>query len=102
MASRLEIQENLCDILGSRNVYFDPPESIKLIYPCIVYKKSGVDTKKANNRNYKKMNRYELTAIGYDSEDDLPDRIIEYFQYCSLDRFFTSENLNHAVITLYS
>ena len=38
MASRLELQDTLETILESRNVYFNPPESIKMNYPAIIYK----------------------------------------------------------------
>lgn len=37
MASRLNLQTFLEEILESRNVYFQPPESVKMKYPAIVY-----------------------------------------------------------------
>jgi len=33
MGTRLELQNLLENILGSRNVYFQPPENLKLNYP---------------------------------------------------------------------
>ena len=39
MDRRLQLHEELCSVLGSRNVYFQPPETIKLTYPCIIYSK---------------------------------------------------------------
>ena len=56
MENRLDLHEELCELLGSRHVYFQPPESIKLIYPCIVYSMSGVLKLNANNRLYKSRN----------------------------------------------
>ena len=32
MDRRLKLHEELCDILGSRNVYFQPPETVKMKY----------------------------------------------------------------------
>ena len=50
MASRLELHEEFCNILGSRSVYFQPPASIKLNYPCIVYSISSVNKQDANDK----------------------------------------------------
>lgn len=101
MASRLKLHEELCALLGSRNVYFQPPESKKLEYPCFVYEKAGVDTRAANNRNYTATNRYTITHIDRDSDSDIEYRVLAYFPMCSLDRSFSSDNLNHCIFTLY-
>jgi hypothetical protein len=101
MASRLNLHEELCALLLTRNVYFNPPESVKLKYPCIVYSRSGIDKINADNRPYKSTNRYTVTTIDSDPDSKLPDLIIEHFPMCSFDRAFVSENLNHNVFTLY-
>ena len=101
MASRLELHEELCTILGSRNVYFQPPESIKLNYPCIVYSISKIDKRNANDRLYKSMPRYEITVIDKDPDSEIPTMILAHFSMCSFDRNFKSDNLNHSVLTLY-
>jgi hypothetical protein len=41
MASRLELHEELCAVLGSRNVYFMTPESVKMNYDAIRYALNG-------------------------------------------------------------
>lgn len=101
MASRLELHEELCELLGSRNVYYQPPENLKMIYPCIRYSKSDVATKKASDRIYIKDNRYEITVIDKNPDSAIPDSILERFPYCSFDRWYPSNNLNHFVLTLY-
>lgn len=101
MASRLELHEELCELLGSRNVYFQPPESIKLVYPCIVYNLSGIDQLKADDRSYKTNKQYDITIIDYDPDSEFLDKILERFVNCSFDRQFISGNLNHWVFTLY-
>ena len=53
MDSRPNLQTKLEQILGSRNVYFQPPESIKLNYPAIVYKRSNIQNTFADNEVYK-------------------------------------------------
>ena len=34
---RNDLQKLLVEVLGSKNVYFQPPESVKMKYPAIVY-----------------------------------------------------------------
>lgn len=101
MASRLKLHEELCELLGSRNVYFQPPESVRLVYPCIVYSLSGVNKLNANNDSYKTDKRYELTVIDSDPDSEFYEKILNHFRMCSLDRPFVSDNLNHWVLTLY-
>ena len=100
MASRLSLHETLCALLESRNVYFNPPESMKLNYPAIVYTSRKPDVKHANNALYKYMSSYELTLIDEDPDSVFVMKILQ-LPYCSLDRPFKSENLNHTTFTLY-
>ena len=100
MASRLELQSKLEDLLGSRNVYYQPPESIKIEYPAIVYSKSDIIGRFANDARYSKKNRYELIVISKKPDDPVIDKLLE-FPYCSYDRNYKSDNLNHDVLTLY-
>lgn len=98
--SREDLHEILCGVLGSRNVYFQPPESIKMRYPCIVYERSGINTKFAGNKKYKQKKRYQVTVIDGDPDSLIPDKI-EMLPMCSFDRHFTKDNLNHDVYDLY-
>lgn len=90
------------ELLGSRNVYFQPPESVKLKYPCIVYERSDVRTSSANNHIYLNHKQYTVTYIDEDPDSEIPDKLLE-LPYCSLNPggHFTSDNLNHDVFTLY-
>ena len=49
MAGRLELQSKLEELLGTRNVYYQPPESIKIGYPAIVYFKNNIVNRYAND-----------------------------------------------------
>lgn len=101
MGSRTDLHEELCELLESRNVYFQPPESTKLAYPCIVYSTSGVFKLNANNRLYRSRKAYEVIVIDYDPDSDIYDQILEHFPMCRFDRMYISDNLNHFVLTLY-
>jgi len=101
MDRRLELHEELCDILGSRNVYFQPPESVKLKYPCILYNLSTVDTWRADNKLYLRKNRYLITVVDKNPDSKIHEDILYHFPLCSFDRSYTVDNLNHRVLVLY-
>ena len=50
--NRPALHEKLCEILGSRNVYFDPPSNIHINYPCIIYKRIAAESRRADNGRY--------------------------------------------------
>jgi hypothetical protein len=99
MASRLDLQAKLEKILGSGNVYFQPPA--RMNYPCIKYSLSGIATKRADNAIYNSINRYEVIVIDYDPDSTIHTKILESFRMCSFDRAYKANNLNHFVLTLY-
>ena len=87
--------------MGDNPVYFQPPRNVKMRYPCIRYKLNDVDTAKADNKKYKKMNRYDVILIDEDPISIFVDPILD-IEYCSFDRTYSSENLNHYVFTIYN
>lgn len=100
MADRLNLHEILCDILGSRNVYFDPPESVKMQYDAIRYSRSGLENTYANDSAYLQRNHYELIVIYRDPDSDIPGKISR-LPMCRHDRHYVADNLHHDVFTLY-
>ena len=101
MASRIELHEELCTILGTRNVYFQAPESVRMQYDAIRYKLDGKDLKRANNKIYLNTNKYEGVVITRDPDTTIPDKILSHFEMCSFGRPYTADNLNHYPFTLY-
>lgn len=100
MAPRLDLQDLLVELLGSSNVYFQPPETVEMDYPCIVYARDFVDSDHADNTSYKSYKRYLVTYIDQDPDSEVPDKIKE-LPMCAYDRFFTADNLNHDVFRLF-
>lgn len=100
MDRQLELQGILKSILGSDNVYFQPPESKKFQYPCIVYERDDIEGTKADNMNYIRRVHYTITLIGLSPKSEFIDRLLN-LPMCRYDRFFTSDGLNHDVFSLY-
>ena len=106
MANRLDLHDEFITILGTQDekesrVYFQPPASITLKYPCIKYSLSGIRSDKANDRNYRNTNRYEVVVIDPDPDSTIHEEILEHFAMCSLDAAYTADNLNHKKLSLY-
>lgn len=100
MSNRTNLQATLERILGSRNVYYQPPETVKINYPAIVYSRTNIDSKYANDRTYMHTNRYEIIVIDKQPDNAAIDKILE-LPCCSYDRHYTSDNFHHDVLTLY-
>lgn len=100
MESRLELQTLLEELLGSRNVYYQPPASVQIEYDAIIYSRKIIENRHANDSVYKQDNAYELIAIYKNPDSELP-KTISQLSMCSFDRHYTADNLNHDVFTLY-
>lgn len=100
MADRLELQTLLEEILGSRNVYFQPPESLRMKYPAIVYTRDGINNTFADDESYVSRRRYSVTVIDEDPDSPIIDKVNK-LQNCQFNRHFTSDQLNHDIFTLF-
>lgn len=100
MAQRLELQALLVSILESDNVYFQPPPTVQMTYPCIVYRRDYELTNHADDKPYKRTKRYQVTVIDQNPDSGIPDKIAE-LPLCTYDRFYTADNLNHDVYNLF-
>lgn len=100
MASRLKLHEEFCEILGTKNVYFQPPESVKMQYPAIVYSRKNIDTTFANNGAYRLAPSYEAILIDKNPDSEYVEKIL-LLPKCRYDRHYKSDNLNHDVFTIY-
>ena len=100
MGSRLELQYLLEKLLGSKNVYSNPPGNITMAYPAIKFVLSGVNVEYANNTPYIKNRRYMVTVIGKTPNDSIVEKLLD-LPKCSFDRHYTSDGLNHDVLQLY-
>lgn len=103
--SRLALHEILIELLGTRGqintrVYFQPPPTIKLEYPCIIYKRSNQIDFFSNDRVYLGMKRYLITVVDKNPDSQFPSKVSN-LRYCSFSSHFSVDGLNHDVYTLY-
>lgn len=100
MGSRTDLHTILTSLLGSSNVYFQPPASIEMKYPCIVYERDYFKKEFADNISYSIGKRYNLTVIDKNPDSTIPDRVAA-LPKCAFDRHFVADNLNHDVFSIY-
>ena len=100
MADHLDLQGLLEELLESRNVYYKPPESIKMQYPAIRYSKKNIQSVYANNSKYLMRDCYELIVISRSPDHPVIKKLLA-LPYCSYDRPYVADNLYHDVLTIY-
>lgn len=100
MDRRLELHDELLSIF-ERNVYYQPPESIKLSYPCFIYELVGGHADKADNKVYLFTRRYDCTYITRDPDHKFIEEVLNHFEHSSYDRRYVADNLYHDTFTIY-
>lgn len=100
MDRRLKLHQILVDILGSNHVYFQPPASVKLVYPCIIYQYETGDTQFADDQAYIFVRKYQIQVIDPNPDTETPDKIAQ-LPRCLNDRNYTADNLNHYTFNIY-
>lgn len=100
---RLESLKGLAmdPLLEAPAVYFQPPPSVQLVYPCVIYNQEAANTRKADSIHYVVNDRYTVILIDKDPDTTLPDQFIRAFPRCIPDRDYVQDNLYHYSFTLY-
>lgn len=97
---RLQFHAILEDALGSEYVYFQPPESVKLHYPCIIYGRATGYSEYADNILYMFRINYEVIYISKDPDNEVILKLAS-LPYSTLNRSYSAENLNHDSFNIY-
>lgn len=100
MARRLQLQETLEELLQSENVYYQPPPSVHLKYPCIIFQDNVITQRHANNSVYHIERSYTVTLITQQHDDPLMEKLA-WLPKCRFERAFTNDNLYHRVYRIY-
>ena len=100
MAQRQKLQTLLETILASDHVYFQPPTSVQMAYPCIVYQRDYANTTFADNAPYTHTKRYMVTVIDRDPDSTTVDKVA-MLPRCLFSRHFVADGLNHDAYSLY-
>jgi hypothetical protein len=100
MGTRLDLQTLLEGLLGSSNVYFQPPSNISMEYPAIVYNRDYQATEFADNIAYSMTTRYRVTVIAKDPDSPIPS-LVGGLPMSTFVRHYAFDNLNHDIYDVY-
>ena len=100
MHSRTELQTELETKLGSRNVYFQPPENFKMKYPAIVYKRNPITNRHADNGVFSQAQGYTLTLISPNPLEPCIEKLSR-MPTCRHASSYVADNLYHDVFEIY-
>lgn len=100
MHSRLDMQEHLQRLLGSKNVYFQPPEGMRISYPAFVYDHARRADRFANGSRYLKRRSYYVQYISQTYDEAFVENILDQ-EYCAFDKYFAKDDLYHFNFTMF-
>ena len=98
---RLEFDAELRALLETQNTYYEPPANVRISYPCVVYSRSSIEHRKADDRRYQSRIRYMVTVISTNPDNEWPQLLLEHFPYARYDRHYNADGLSHDVVTIY-
>ena len=102
MANRLDLQHSLEEVLGNKNVYYNPPESVKMKYPAIKYSLKNIKNVYADGAIYNQNAEYELILIDKDPDSKYVNEIYKKHTRSTFSRSYTADGLHHWVFNLYN
>lgn len=91
---RQRFQTVLEKVLGNRNVYYQPPSTINMKYPCIVYNLDNTQEYYADDIKYMQYIQFSVTLITKDPEPEVFQKL-NNLPYSRFSRFYTNDGLNH-------
>ena len=97
--NRLNFRELLLREVGLSTMYFQPPDNVHMIYPCLRYSVEGMPAMHADDQPFIVSTRYSVILIDKDPDSIYVGRLAK-IPGVRFDRFYTSDNLNHWVFSI--
>jgi len=99
MGSRIELHDVLKALLGSTNVYYQPPSTVTMQYPAIVYSRDSMASKYANNYVYNVTTAYGIIVIDRNPDSLIPGKVA-LLPTAKHTSNYIADNLNHDTFTI--
>lgn len=94
-----ELLEGVQELYGDEpHVYYQPPESVKMVYPCFIYKLDAVDEVYSSDKPYLYRDDFTVTYVTRDPEPEIVAGL-KNLKQVGYDRHYTAENLHHYVFS---
>ena len=96
-----ELQTVFEELLGSRNVYYNPPESVQMSYDAIVFRRSGINNTFASDSVYVQLpSTFEVTVITQDPDAPIIEKVSK-LPRCRFTTSYVADGLYHNRFTLH-
>ena len=96
---RQELHAKMVALLGSKYVYFQPPQNVQLHYPAIIYRREQIDNTSANNDIYMQKIRYEVVVVDSDPTSEIVEKMSK-FEHARHTNTYASDGMNHDVFKI--
>lgn len=100
MTPRRVLSDKLHAVMGQHKVYFQPPETVKLTYPCIVYNMEPPLQKYADNNTYFAMQKYSGVLIDPEADSSYYPGLLG-IEHLRVSRIFRADGLYHFAFDVY-
>ena len=97
---RVKLHRIMQDLIGNNNVYFQPPESVKLKYPCIIYNLAKVSVVHADDKVYLMNPKYVIRYITLDADDNTRLALVRGLGV-PIIQTYAKDGLYHYIYELY-
>jgi len=98
---RNDMQTYLTNLIPERvRVYFQPPASVQLTYPCLIFKRKPSRVSRADNKAYRVNDLYEVTVLTLDVDEPLFD-ILVTTPKTTHTKTYTRDRVYHHVFDIY-
>ena len=101
MNKREELHDKLKKLVGSSNVYFQPPASVQLSYPCVIYSIGEGNAMHADGVLYHYVDSYEVIFIYKKPNVAIIEQVLMTLPMCKMTRAYVIDNLNHYAFRVY-
>lgn len=87
--------------LGVKTILFQPPPSVQMEYPAIIYTRKSTYTTNADNYTYTGTTFYQIEVVDPNPDSPIVPALLNKFQMIKHVNNFKVSNLNHDVFDLY-
>lgn len=96
-----ELQAAFEELLGSRNVYYNPPEPVKMSYDAIRFKRSSINNTFASDSVYVQLSpTFEVTVITRDPDAPIIEKVSK-LPHCRFTTSYVADGLYHNRFTIH-
>lgn len=97
---RLELHQKLAALLGSANVYHQPPENLALRFPAIIYERVDYDVEYADNIPYHATRKWQISVVSQEPSNPVVDSLMEW-PTADFKTSYVVDRMRHDVVNIY-